>query len=140
MSTSPASTEHVRFALPPYDPEASSRELGLWGEDVAAAFLQARGYEILERNWRCRAGELDIVARSRERGAIVAIEVKTRRAGGQVGSREAIGEEKYARLRRLFGQWLEEHEAQASHVAIDLIGVTVRGPGSIGIEHIEDLS
>lgn len=137
MSTSPA---HIHFALPPYDAHASRRELGAWGEEVAAAFLEARGYEILERNWRCRAGELDIVARSRERNALVAIEVKTRRAGGHVSSREAVGQEKYARLRRLFGLWLDERDARAPHLAIDLVGVTVQADRSIAIEHIEDLS
>lgn len=60
--------------------EISTRELGRVGEDVAARFLVSEGYEIIERNWRCRRGEIDLVARDPD-GTTALVEVKTRRAG-----------------------------------------------------------
>ncbi len=60
--------------------QISARELGRVGEDVAASFLESEGYEILDRNWRCRRGEIDLVARDPD-GTTALVEVKTRRAG-----------------------------------------------------------
>lgn len=60
--------------------DISTKELGRVGEDVAASFLEAEGYEILSRNWRCPRGEIDLVARDPE-GTTALVEVKTRRAG-----------------------------------------------------------
>ncbi len=79
------------------------RALGRAGEDLAAAWYEARGYEVVARNWRCRAGELDIVAR-RDR-LYVFCEVKTRSSDAFGVPAEAVGPAKRARLRRLAALW-----------------------------------
>jgi putative endonuclease len=77
------------------------------GEDRAAAWYLERGYEVLDRNWRCREGELDLIARSG--GTVVFCEVKAR-SGSQFGApAEAVGPSKQARIRRLAARWLREH-------------------------------
>jgi putative endonuclease len=77
--------------------------LGRAGEDLAAAWYEAQGYEVLARNWRCRAGELDIVAR-RDR-LHVFCEVKSRSSSAFGVPAEAVGPAKSARLRRLAALW-----------------------------------
>ncbi|MGH8920014.1 MAG: YraN family protein [Actinomycetes bacterium] len=87
-------------------PAGSRRELGAAGEDLAAAWYQERGYQVLARNWRCRAGELDLVLR---RGrTYVFCEVKTRTTAAFGTPVEAVTQAKQARLRRLAVQWLRE--------------------------------
>ena len=81
--------------------------VGRFGEDVAVEHLQAAGLQIVERNWRCRAGEVDIVAR--ERSDLVFVEVKTRSSTAFGVPAEAVGQRKIARLRRLALCWLAEH-------------------------------
>jgi putative endonuclease len=77
--------------------------LGRAGEDLAAAWYEACGYEVVARNWRCRAGELDIVAR-RDR-LHVFCEVKSRSSAAFGVPAEAVGRAKRARLRRLAALW-----------------------------------
>ena len=78
--------------------------LGRWGEDVAVRHLEAAGYEVLARNWRCREGELDVVVRrGRE---IVFVEVKTRSSIAFGEPAEAVTPRKAARLRVLAARWL----------------------------------
>ncbi|MGH3992389.1 MAG: YraN family protein, partial [Pseudonocardiaceae bacterium] len=84
--------------------------LGALGERLAGEHLERAGYEILERNFRCRAGELDLVAASER--ALVFCEVKTRVAGGRsgpAGPLDAIGPGKRRRVRLLAGEWLDLH-------------------------------
>ncbi len=79
-------------------------ELGRHGEDVAAQYLAERGMVVLSRNWRCREGELDLVATDRKR--LVVCEVKTRSGLGFGGPAEAVTPAKAARIRRLAVTWL----------------------------------
>lgn len=97
------------------------RELGRRGEDLATTTLQLSGMEIIERNWRCRAGEIDIVARDRD--VLVFVEVKCRRGLGFGDPLESITHEKLRRLRRLAGQWLADHDQIAAHIRIDAVGI-----------------
>ena len=77
--------------------------LGRAGEDLAVAWYQAQGYEVVARNWRCREGELDVVAR---RGRLhVFCEVKSRSSDAFGVPAEAVGPAKRARLRRLAALW-----------------------------------
>jgi len=84
------------------------RALGVSGEDAVAAWYEANGYEVVARNWRCREGELDLIAR---KGPTLAVcEVKTRR-GGQFGAPfEAVTRQKQLRIRRLTTRWLTTTE------------------------------
>ena len=82
--------------------------LGRYGEDRAARWYTARGYTVVDRNWRCAAGELDlVVVRSARRGPeVVVVEVKARSSARFGSPLEAVGPAKQRRLRRLAGEWL----------------------------------
>ena len=114
-------------------------DLGRAGEALATEHLLRLGYEIVERNYRTRWGELDIVARV---GATLAFcEVKTRRAGGRAGGPfDAVGPGKQARVRKMAGRWLMDRRDRpyAAVIRFDAIGVTVDGAGGlVALEHLE---
>ena len=111
--------------------------VGAYGERLAARYLVESGMQILDRNWRCDQGEIDIVAM--DDTALVIVEVKTRRTLAFGPPVEAVTAVKAARLRRLAGCWLTEHRSLVESVAdvrIDVIGVLrpLRGPAQI--EHL----
>ena len=90
----------------------AKRALGKAGEELAAAWYDARGYEVLARNWSCRAGELDIVLR---RGRLhVFCEVKARSSGAFGLPAEAVGPLKQARVRRLAALWFADRSRGAA--------------------------
>lgn len=112
---------------------------GRTGERLAADHLIRLGYDIVERNYRTRWGELDIVARI---GTTLAFcEVKTRRQGGGAGAPlEAVGPRKQARVRRMAASWLTERTGRpyAEVIRFDAIGIIVDGAGRlVSLEHIE---
>nr|WP_157536571.1 YraN family protein [Kitasatospora mediocidica] len=100
--------------------------LGRYGEEVAARWLGSGGLQVLERNWRCSAGELDIVALDGDTVAVC--EVKTRSERGFQQPAEAIGPAKADRLRRLAERWLSER--WPVHFALLAAGVAPCGPSS----------
>lgn len=111
--------------------------LGRFGEDLAARHLVASGVEILDRNWRCREGELDIVAR--EAGTLLFCEVKTR-TGTRFGTpAEGVSERKVARVRLLAVRWLAAHPRLRGPVRFDLLAVSREAtpglPEAIRVEH-----
>jgi putative endonuclease len=97
------------------------RRTGTDGEDAVAAWYAARGYEVLDRNWRVRDGEIDIVARGR--GALVFCEVKTRRGLGFGAPAEAVTPRKQQRLRTLARLWLAAHPVRARDLRFDVASV-----------------
>jgi len=108
-------------------------ELGRFGEEVASRHLAAGGAAILDRNWRCRDGELDLVVR--DGAALVFCEVKTR-SGERFGSAaEAVVGRKAARIRRLAARWLAEHPHEPSPVRFDVVLVLRRPAGHVRVEH-----
>jgi putative endonuclease len=113
---------------------AAKDELGRRGEDLAALHLQRGGFDIVERNWRCPAGEIDIVARDGDE--VVFVEVKTRTSTAYGHPLEAITVQKLARLRRLAGAWCEAHPVGAAGLRIDAVAVIAPRLGSPTIEHI----
>ena len=118
---------------------ARKDELGRAGEDRAAAHLASRGYEILDRNWRCAAGELDIVAAHGD--GLVAVEVKTR-SGIRFGHPfEAVDERKLRRLWRLAYAWASEHPqyARGRRLRVDVIALTGPDPAAARLEHLQGL-
>jgi putative endonuclease len=113
--------------------------LGALGEKLAAEHLERRGFEIVERNYRTRWGELDIVAYD---GRVLAFcEVKTRRLAPGAGSPfDAIRPSKRAQVRKMAGCWLIERKQRpfADVMRFDAIGVTFDIAGRlVGIEHLE---
>ena len=101
-------------------------ELGAHGERIAVAYLTDAGLRVLDRNWRCREGELDIVAS--EGDALVFCEVKTRRATGYGHPVEAVTPAKQRRLKTLAQRWLAAHDEHAPELRFDVVGVLMR-PG-----------
>jgi putative endonuclease len=112
----------------------TTTELGLRGERIAARYLTDRGLRLLDRNWRCREGELDIVAR--EGDAIVFCEVKTRRGLGFGHPVEAVTPTKQRRLRLLAHRWLAAHEEHAPDLRFDVVGVLVPRTGPAIVTHL----
>ena len=124
-------------------PDDPRRRLGALGEQLAREHLERDGYEILERNFRCPSGELDIVAA--DACSLIFCEVKTRVEGSRAGPAEpldAIGARKRRRLRLLATEWLRarrtDRPSRAS-LRFDAVGVTVdRTGGLLALEHVED--
>jgi putative endonuclease len=108
--------------------------LGAHGERIAVAYLTRAGLRVLDRNWRCREGELDIVAR--DAGAIVFCEVKARRGTGYGLPVEAVTPAKQRRLRILAQRWLAAHDEHAPEVRFDVVGVLVHRTGPAVVTHL----
>ena len=108
--------------------------LGKDGEQAAVDYLEGCGFRILDRNWRCAEGEIDIVAV--ERHTFVVCEVKTR-SGTRYGTPlEAVGRAKRNRLRRLAIRWLTAHGVRFDQIRIDVVGLLYEGTGGFTIQHI----
>jgi putative endonuclease len=113
---------------------ADKDALGRGGEDLAARYLEAQGYRIVDRNWRGERGELDIVAR--RDGTTVFVEVKTR-SGGRFGHPfEAITPRKLRTLRRLAGEWCRGADAPSGPIRLDIVAVIGGLDGPARIEHL----
>ena len=115
------------------------------GEQIAAEHLLEAGYEILDRNWRVRDGELDLVVADAH--AIVFCEVKTRVAGGRSGpalALDAVGPAKRRRVRHLAMAWLRDRRAEGGaphreHLRFDAIGITISPGGRVlSLDHVTD--
>ncbi|MBI3226303.1 MAG: YraN family protein [Mycolicibacterium cosmeticum] len=101
----------------------SRAEIGALGERLAVQHLEALGLQVLERNWRCRYGELDVIAA--DGGTVVFVEVKTRTSDAFGGVAEAVTPAKVRRLRRLAGVWLSQQPKSWAGVRIDVVGVRI---------------
>jgi putative endonuclease len=118
---------------------AARGALGKFGEQVAVDHLVAKGLTVVERNWRCREGEVDIIAV--EGDVLVMCEVKTRRGLGFGTPLEAITPAKAARLRRLAGRWLADQRAidesvHYAEVRFDVVSVLRPLAGRTSVEHL----
>ncbi|TFV83456.1 YraN family protein [Blastococcus sp. CT_GayMR16] len=113
---------------------STTLELGALGERIAATYLTDVGLRVLDRNWRCREGELDIVAR--EGDALVFCEVKTRRGVGFGHPVEAVTPAKRRRLRTLAQRWLAAHDEHAPDLRFDVVGVLVRPSRPALVTHL----
>jgi putative endonuclease len=111
--------------------------LGAYGERLAARHLLARGMVVLDRNWRCSAGEIDLVLRDRD--VLVVCEVKTRTSLACGSPHEALTEVKLDRLRRLAVLWADEHDVRPADVRVDLVAVLRPRRGPSVVEHVRGL-
>ncbi|MFJ2617767.1 YraN family protein [Glutamicibacter sp. NPDC087344] len=116
----------------------TQQQLGDRGEAAAAEFLIAAGYWILERNWRCRFGELDLVARD-PAGALAAVEVKTRSSMRFGTGFDAVHPAKFARLQRLLIAWCQAHGSYCPAPRVDVIEVYPAPDGSLSCRHLKDV-
>jgi putative endonuclease len=98
-----------------------NRRVGQVGEQLAADWYTAQGYEVVDRNWRCSEGEVDLIAR---RGrTLVFCEVKSRRSAAYGAPAEAVTRTKQARIRRLARRWLAEQSGGAAVIRFDVAAV-----------------
>ena len=102
------------------------KSLGRQGEDMACGFLQARGYRIIQRNWHCRAGEIDIIAR--EGKYLCFVEVKTRDSVRCGMAEEAVDFRKRKRLSKLACLYLSDHKLEEVPVRFDVVAISGNQP------------
>ena len=112
--------------------------LGEYGERVAAHRLTASGMVVLDRNWRCEIGELDLVLR--DGSVLVVCEVKTRSSDRFGSPLEGVTAAKAQRLHRLAARWLEAHDLHPADVRIDLVGVLQDGHGAARVDHVRGVA
>ena len=112
---------------------ATKDALGRRGEDLAVDYLRQQGLVVLSRNWRCRDGELDVVATDRDR--LVVCEVKTRSGTGYGGPAEAVTRQKAARIRRVTQEWLAQHQVRWCEIRFDVVAVLAPPDGPVTVQH-----
>jgi len=114
------------------------QRMGRWGEDQASLLLCRNGIDVVERNWRCRLGELDIVGRDED--IVVFVEVRTRSSARYGSPEESITMQKSHRLRKLAMCYMASHGLQDTPYRIDVIAVVVaQKQPPWAIERIEHL-
>lgn len=113
---------------------AQRKALGDYGERMAARHLVAQGYDILDRNWRCAEGELDIVAGCGD--LVIVCEVKTRSGDAYGSPVEAVTPQKAARLFRLAVRWAQAHDCAHASLRVDVIAVRRPQSGPAELEHL----
>lgn len=116
-----------------YAASYSLHELGKRGEEAAACFLQRREYEILDRNWKCIAGEADIVALQDD--TLCFIEVKTRKDAQKGFPSEAVDTRKRSRYERIAACYLKDHDYADVRVRFDIIAILVLGEDRAFLRH-----
>jgi putative endonuclease len=109
--------------------------VGAYGERVAVRHLEDAGYAVLDRNWRSRAGELDVVAV--RGGVVVFVEVKCRRTAAFGVPLAAVTPGKAARLRAVATDWLAAHGLADAAVRFDVVSVVRPVSGAGVVEHVE---
>ncbi|HEY1410031.1 MAG TPA: YraN family protein [Promineifilum sp.] len=110
-------------------PSDSRKKLGRWGEDVAALQLEANGLTIVEHNWRCSLGEIDLVARDDE--VLVFVEVKTRKGRAFGAPEESLTPAKAQKLMQLGLQYVADHDLEDVGWRIDLVAVELDESGRL---------
>ena len=111
----------------------SPHELGKRGEEAATCFLERREYEILDRNWKCIAGEADIVALQDD--TLCFIEVKTRKDAQKGFPSEAVDTRKRSRYERIAACYLKDHDYADVRVRFDIIAILVLGEDRAFLRH-----
>jgi putative endonuclease len=109
--------------------------VGAYGERVAVRSLEDAGYAVLDRNWRCRAGELDVVAA--RGGVVVFVEVKCRRSASFGPPAVSVTPAKVAHLRAAACAWLAAHDLTEAPVRFDVVSVLRPVSGPTVVEHVE---
>ena len=114
-----------------------NQALGAYGGLLAARFLTRQGMVLLDHNWRCPQGEIDLVLRDGR--TLVICEVKTRTSNDYGTPHEAIDRRKVDRLRRLAASWLRAHSVHPDDIRLDLVAVLQPRSGEPEIDHVQGL-
>lgn len=112
------------------------KQLGLEGEQLAVRFLRRKDYSIVATNWRCKQGEIDIIAKQGE--ILVFVEVRTRNASVTAPAFESITPQKRKRLEELVYIYLMETNQSDVFWRVDVVGIALTVSGQIVIDHAED--
>ncbi|MRR57027.1 MAG: YraN family protein [Deltaproteobacteria bacterium] len=114
---------------------SENKTLGARGEEIALAFLKKHSYRIVETNYRCKCGEIDIIAR--DRAVLVFVEVKTRRTASYGPPQLSVTPFKQRQISKAALTWLAKNRLMDSCARFDVVGVFLR-EGLPVIEHIEN--
>lgn len=117
---------------------ASKQALGRYGEEVAERHLLEQGLVVLDRNWRCAEGEIDLVLR--DGSTLVVCEVKTRHDDAFGTPHQAVTDVKLDRLKRLAERWIAERGITPGATRIDLVAIRRPRRGAAVVEHVRGLS
>ena len=124
-------------AHPPAPRSTSRPRRGAYGEELAARHLSRQGMTVLDRNWRCEIGEIDLVLR--DGSTLVVCEVKTRSSTAFGTPHEAVTVRKVARMRALAARWLQAHDVRPLDVRLDMVCVLRPRRGPVEIDHVPGL-
>jgi len=113
-----------------------NKGIGDLGEELAVSFLEGKRFRILERNFRCKGGEVDIVARDPKDKSLVFVEVKTRRDLSYGVPQLAVTPFKQRQISKAALTWLVKHRCQESAARFDVIAILLENGGTPAIEHI----
>lgn len=127
----------IGFLLRGYESMVNNRQrLGTKGEDIAVLHLESKGYRVVGRNFRCRLGEIDIIARDGQ--FLVFIEVKTRRSLAFGDPTEAVTLKKQQQISRVAMYYIGQLRSPAGAVRFDVVSVIVPGNGNPKVDIIEN--
>ncbi|MDR0459080.1 MAG: YraN family protein [Coriobacteriales bacterium] len=115
----------------------SNRQVGAKGEEFAARYLEREGVEVVERNWSCKAGEADIIARDDD--ALVFVEVKTRRSMQTGFPEEAVTQAKRRRYEKIAAYYLSQKQTASTRVRFDVISIMLTGEQQAFLKHHRDV-
>ena len=110
--------------------------IGSLGEEIAANFLTTRGYRILERNFRCKGGEVDIIAREPLEKSLVFIEVKARRGLSYGVPQLAVTPFKQRQISKAALTWIAKNNQHNQNARFDVIAILLDAGGRHTVEHI----
>jgi putative endonuclease len=127
------STQPASEALP-----TDNKATGVLGEEIAVGFLTVRGYRILERNFRCKGGEVDIIARDPADKSLVFIEVKARRGLAYGVPQLAVTPFKQRQISKAALTWLSKNRLHDTNARFDVIAILLHTDAAHGIEHIKN--
>jgi putative endonuclease len=117
---------------------SDNRSVGSLGEEIAANYLTARGFRILERNFRCKGGEVDIIARDPGDKSLVFIEVKTRRGLTYGVPQLAVTPFKQRQISKAALTWLSKNRLHDTNARFDVIAILLHTDAAHSIEQIKN--
>ena len=112
------------------------KELGRYGEQLAAQYLEKRGYKVISRNYHTRYGELDIVCQ--KQGEIIFVEVKTRKTRLYGSPEESITYKKMQNMKKAALKYLHHYPAAFKGLRFDVVSIFIDDQGKENINHIEN--
>jgi putative endonuclease len=113
-----------------------NQRTGVQGEELAVAFLASKGYRIIDRNFSCKGGEIDIIARDGK--TLVFVEVKTRRSLSYGVPQLAVTSFKQRQIMKASLTWLSRHRSHDTPARFDVIAIIMPDGGEAAIEHIKN--